>query len=81
MSDIDRLPEPDRPKPPEVVYIDVNFQDVIHQTETDQIDIGLMAIENTVAGSILSNYRLLSNSSLVEKFAKPGIPPRCAQLP
>ncbi len=40
------------------------FQEVISQTEHGQVDIGLIAIENTVAGSILNNYRLLSNSKL-----------------
>ena len=30
MSDIGRLPEPDRPKPPEVVFIDVNFDSKVH---------------------------------------------------
>ena len=33
------------------------FQEVISQTEHGQVDIGLIAIENTVAGSILNNYQ------------------------
>ncbi len=41
-----------------------SFEEVIEHTVSGKADLSLMAIENTVAGSILSNYRLLTNSGL-----------------
>jgi prephenate dehydratase len=40
------------------------FKELIDITMEGKADLGLMAIENTVAGSILSNYRLLTSSGL-----------------
>lgn len=42
----------------------VTFQDVIHQTQQGKCSAGLMAIENSIAGSILPNYNLLHKSKL-----------------
>lgn len=40
------------------------FADLIRMTESSEVDTAVMAIENTIAGSILSNYNLLNNSDL-----------------
>ncbi|MFI3267540.1 MAG: prephenate dehydratase [Rikenellaceae bacterium] len=40
------------------------FADVTSMIENLEVDAGVMAIENSIAGSILPNYRLLQNSSL-----------------
>jgi len=41
------------------------FEDVVQMTEEGKVaDVGLMAIENTVAGSLMFNYDLLNNSQL-----------------
>jgi len=41
------------------------FEDLISFVEQgEKADIGIMAIENTIAGSLLNNYRLLNDSSL-----------------
>ena len=40
------------------------FEELVDQVECGDADIGLMAIENTVAGSILRNYMLLLESKL-----------------
>jgi prephenate dehydratase len=42
----------------------VTFKDVVESVESGFSDFGMMAIENTVAGSILPNYSLLQESSL-----------------
>ncbi len=48
----------------EVVPADT-FDDLVDLVEAGtQVDGGLMAIENTIAGSLLNNYQLLNNSSL-----------------
>ena len=48
----------------EVVPADT-FDDLVELVEAGtQVDGGLMAIENTIAGSLLNNYQLLNNSSL-----------------
>jgi prephenate dehydratase len=39
------------------------FKELIASLRTKQVDYGIMAIENTVAGSILPNYNLLRESS------------------
>lgn len=41
-----------------------SFPDLIRSTETGKSDYAVMAIENTVAGSILPNYALLQESDL-----------------
>ncbi|MBC6992881.1 prephenate dehydratase domain-containing protein [Neolewinella lacunae] len=40
------------------------FADVVEQVETGQSDLGLMAIENTLAGSLMANYDLLQTADL-----------------
>ena len=40
------------------------FSDLIESVETKKADSGIMAIENTIAGSILPNYTLIENSGL-----------------
>ncbi len=41
------------------------FQELIASVEKEEtVDCGLMAIENTIAGSLMANYRLLKDSSL-----------------
>jgi len=40
------------------------FADVVTQAQSSQSDGGIMAIENSIAGSILPNYSLLQKSSL-----------------
>lgn len=41
------------------------FDDLVAMVETgEQADLGLMAVENTLAGTLLSNYRLLNASTL-----------------
>ncbi|GHT06324.1 prephenate dehydratase [Bacteroidia bacterium] len=41
------------------------FKDVIETVKTDPNKIGIMAIENTIAGSLLQNHELIRNSDLV----------------
>ena len=40
------------------------FADVVAQVESGQSDVGLMAIENTLAGSLMANYDLLQTANL-----------------
>lgn len=40
------------------------FSDVIRQVEKGESDLGLMAIENTLVGSLMSNYDLLQTADL-----------------
>lgn len=40
------------------------FSDVTSKVESLEVDAGVMAIENSIAGSIMPNYRLLQNCSL-----------------
>lgn len=41
------------------------FEELVAQLESgEQVDVGLMAIENTLAGSLMHNYKLLHKSSL-----------------
>lgn len=41
------------------------FSDLVNRMESDQeVDTAMMAIENTLAGSLLANYQLLNESSL-----------------
>lgn len=40
------------------------FTDVVSQVESGQSDVGLMAIENTLAGSLMANYDLLQTANL-----------------
>ena len=40
------------------------FGDVVRSVETGEADAGVMAIENSIAGSIMPNYRLLQKGSL-----------------
>ncbi|THH41176.1 prephenate dehydratase [Neolewinella litorea] len=40
------------------------FSEVVHQVEHQQSDVALMAIENTLAGSLMENYDLLQRSEL-----------------
>ena len=40
------------------------FSDVVRQVENGQADVGLMAIENTLAGSLMGNYDLLQMADL-----------------
>jgi prephenate dehydratase len=47
----------------EIVPADT-FDEVVNLVENSKTDGGMMAIENTIAGSILRNYGLLNNSSL-----------------
>ncbi len=42
----------------------VTFRDIFHVIEKDPNCIGIMAIENTIAGSLLPNYDLLKNCKL-----------------
>lgn len=41
-----------------------NFRELVHSVVSGEADKGVMAIENSIAGSILPNYALLQNSSL-----------------
>ena len=50
----------------EIVPADT-FDDVVRFTETGLTDAGMMAIENTIAGSLLRNYNLLNDSNLCIK--------------
>jgi prephenate dehydratase len=43
----------------------IRFKDVIEAVKTDPDKIGIMAIENTIAGSLLQNHELIRNSGLV----------------
>ncbi|NJN34348.1 MAG: hypothetical protein HC817_08955 [Saprospiraceae bacterium] len=47
----------------EIVPADT-FDDVVDFTESGHTEGGMMAIENTIAGSLLRNYNLLNNSQL-----------------
>jgi prephenate dehydratase len=47
----------------EIVPADT-FDILINKVESDEADAAVMAIENTIAGSILRNYNLLNNSNL-----------------
>ncbi len=40
------------------------FEDIFHQMRNDNACLGLMAIENTIAGSLLHNYELLRESGM-----------------
>lgn len=40
------------------------FREVIRLVESGEVNAGIMAIENSIAGSIMPNYSLLQNSSL-----------------
>ena len=40
------------------------FADVVRQVESGESDVGLMAIENTLAGSLMQNYDLLQRANL-----------------
>ena len=40
------------------------FTDVVRKVETGQADVGLMAIENTLVGSLMANYDLLQTADL-----------------
>jgi prephenate dehydratase len=40
------------------------FSDVVRQVESGESDLGLMAIENTLAGSLMNNYDLLQTANL-----------------
>jgi len=40
------------------------FADVVSQVESGRSDVGLMAIENTLAGSLMANYDLLQTADL-----------------
>lgn len=40
------------------------FEDLIQMTQKGEVDVALMAIENTIAGSIMNNFNLLDNSDL-----------------
>ena len=40
------------------------FREVTNMVESGEVDAGMMAIENSIAGSILPNYSLLQNCSL-----------------
>jgi prephenate dehydratase len=49
----------------EVVTVPAHtFEDVVSQVESGQSDLGLMAIENTLAGSLMNNYDLLQTADL-----------------
>lgn len=39
------------------------FKELMHSVKKGHVDYGIMAIENTVAGSIISNYRLLIDAN------------------
>lgn len=47
----------------EVVYC-MTFAEIFDQIKRGQVDYGVMAIENTIAGSILTNYALLETEDL-----------------
>ncbi len=42
----------------------VTFEDLIQSVLTGESDTAVMAIENTIAGSILNNYRLIDENNL-----------------
>ncbi len=42
----------------------VNFRQLVKSVENGEVDKGVMAIENSIAGSILPNYALLQNHTL-----------------
>lgn len=49
----------------EVVTVPAHtFSDVIRQVESGESDTGLMAIENTLVGSLMANYNLLQSANL-----------------
>lgn len=37
----------------------LNFREVINRLEQNDVDLGIMAVENTIAGSLLPNYQLI----------------------
>lgn len=41
-----------------------NFREVARRIERSEVDFGVMAIENSIAGSIIPNYSILQNSRL-----------------
>lgn len=43
----------------------ITFQEVVRKVQKKEADAGVMAIENSIAGSILPNYNLLQKSSLL----------------
>ncbi len=51
-------------KKPELLCFD-EFRSLCRSVALDQADFGIMAIENSIAGSILPNYRLLSEFDLI----------------
>lgn len=42
----------------------LSFPELVRQIESGEADTGLMAIENTLAGSLMANYKLLNQASL-----------------
>ena len=44
------------------------FEEVFQQMKQDPTAIGMLAIENTIAGSLLHNYELLRDSVIINKF-------------
>lgn len=42
----------------------LTFAELVRQIESGEADTGLMAIENTLAGSLMANYKLLNQASL-----------------
>lgn len=42
----------------------LTFAELVRQIESGEVDTGLMAIENTLAGSLMANYKLLNQASL-----------------
>lgn len=49
---------------PAEIYPSNSFQDMFNQMKDNAADYGISAIENSVAGSILPNYNLISDSDL-----------------
>ena len=43
----------------------LTFEDVVNSVENKEVDAGIMAIENTISGTIHSNFNLVKNSRLV----------------
>lgn len=42
----------------------LSFDDLVNKTANEECDYGIMAIENSIAGSIIPNYSLIDNSDL-----------------
>ena len=42
----------------------LSFSELIHRVEQGSADVGVMAVENTIAGSLLPNYRLIVKTPL-----------------